>query len=262
MEKTEKDAVAKDYWESQAKTHKGSHLASWSDNFMIELEIDAVGEHISSGDHILDVGCANGYSAFQQLERHRDVGSITGVDFAENMIKQANTLKKAQWSGDVIKFEVGDINALQFDDASFDLVYATRVVTLMDTWEEQQVAINECLRVVKPGGKVILSEPFLEPFTLLNALRQLKDMPPLVEHDSNRFFKKELLENFLMNKGLSFTVNEFSSIYYLGSRFLRELVTDPAAYPGFNPINRIFYDIEKDFSGGGFGIQQAYIITK
>jgi hypothetical protein len=48
----------------------------------------------------------------------------------------------------------------------------------------------------------------------------------------------------------------------LGSRFLRELVTDPAAYPGFNPINRIFYDIEKDFSGGGFGIQQAYIITK
>jgi ubiquinone/menaquinone biosynthesis C-methylase UbiE len=229
---------------------------------MIELEIDAVGEHISSGDHILDVGCANGYSAFQQLERHRDVGSITGVDFAENMIKQANTLKKAQWSGDVIKFEVGDINALQFDDASFDLVYVTRVVTLMDTWEEQQVAINECLRVVKPGGKVILSEPFLEPFTLLNALRQLKDMPPLVEHDSNRFFKKELLENFLMNKGLSFTVNEFSSIYYLGSRFLRELVTDPAAYPGFNPINRIFYDIEKDFSGGGFGIQQAYIITK
>jgi ubiquinone/menaquinone biosynthesis C-methylase UbiE len=170
--------------------------------------------------------------------------------------------RQAQWSGDVIKFEVGDINALQFDDASFDLAYATRVVTLMDTWEEQQVAINECLRVVKPGGKVILSEPFLEPFTLLNALRQLKDMPSLVEHDSNRFFKKELLENFLMNKGLSFTVNEFSSIYYLGSRFLRELVTDPAAYPGFNPINRIFYDIEKDFSGGGFGIQQAYIITK
>jgi hypothetical protein len=43
---------------------------------------------------------------------------------------------------------------------------------------------------------------------------------------------------------------------------LRELVTDPASYPGFNPINRIFYDIEKDFSGGGFGIQQAYIVTK
>ncbi len=87
-------------------------------------------------------------------------------------------------------------------------------------------------------------------------------MPPLIEHDSNRFFKKAVLEEFLTQKGLTFTVNEFSSIYYLGSRFLRELVTDPSAYPGFNPINRIFYDIEKDFSGGGFGIQQAYIVTK
>lgn len=262
MEKNEKDA-AKEYWENQAKTHKGSFLASWSDHFMIELEIEAISEHISGGDHVLDVGCANGYSAFQQLERHKDVGSISGIDFAENMIKQANSLKKAQWLGDdIINFQVGDMNALLFPDDKFDVVYATRVITLMPTWEEQKIAIQECLRVVKPGGKLILSEPFLEPFNLLNALRQLKDMPPLIEHDSNRFFKKDLLEEFLAQKNVSFKVNEFSSIYYLGSRFLRELVTDPSAYPGFNPINRLFFDIEKDFSGGGFGIQQAYIITK
>jgi hypothetical protein len=72
-----------------------------------------------------------------------------------------------------------------------------------------------------------------------------------------------MLEEFFNQKRLKFSVNEFSSVYYLGSRFLRELVTNPAAYPGFsNPINRIFYDIEKEFSGGGFGIQQAYIVTK
>jgi len=263
VEKIERDA-AKEYWENQAKTHKGSFLASWSDQFMIELEIEVISEHISAGNHVLDVGCANGYSAFQQLERHRDVGSITGVDFAENMIKQANLLKKAQWlKDDIVNFQIGDINELPFPDDKFDVVYATRVITLMPTWEDQKIAMNECLRVAKPGGKVIFSEPFLEPFNLLNAMRQLKDMPPLIEHDSNRFLKKDLLNEFLDEKKvLSYKMNEFSSIYYLGSRFLRELVTDPSAYPGFNPINRIFFDIEKDFSGGGFGIQQAYIITK
>ena len=54
-----------------------------------------------------------------------------------------------------------------------------------------------------------------------------------------------------------------SSIYYLGSRFLRELVTNPADYKGYsNPINKLFYEIEKEFSGGGFGIQQIYLLYK
>ena len=98
---------------------------------------------------------------------------------------------------------------------------------------------------------------------LLNALRLLKHLPPLVEHDFNRYLKKSVLEEFFAQKELKYSVNEFSSVYYLGSRFLRELVTNAAAYPGYsNPINRIFYDMEKEFSGGGFGIQQAYIVTK
>ena len=253
----------KTYWENQAKTHKDSHVASWGDNFMIDLEIDAIGEHISSGDQVLDVGCANGYSAFRQLERHSDITSLTGVDFAENMVIQANNTKRAKGLGENISFETGDIRFLKFPDNAFDIVYTTRVIINLPTWDEQQIAINECLRVAKPGGKVVFSEAFWEPLMLLNALRLFKQLPPLVEHDFNRYLKKVALESLLNQKGLKFNVNEFSSIYYLGSRFVRELVTDPSAYPGFsNPINRIFYDIEKEFSGGGFGIQQAYVVTK
>jgi hypothetical protein len=52
-------------------------------------------------------------------------------------------------------------------------------------------------------------------------------------------------------------------VYYIGSRFLRELVTEINNYQGYsNPINKHFYDLEKIYSGGGFGIQQAYIIIK
>lgn len=66
-----------------------------------------------------------------------------------------------------------------------------------------------------------------------------------------------------MSKNLTFENIDFSSIYYLGSRFLRELVTDIDQYPGYsNPINEIFYKIEQEYSGGNFGIQQIYVISK
>ena len=41
------------------------------------------------------------------------------------------------------------------------------------------------------------------------------------------------------------------------------LATDVDSYPGFsNPINKIFFDLEREFSGGGMGIQKAIIIKK
>ena len=98
---------------------------------------------------------------------------------------------------------------------------------------------------------------------MLNALRTLKSLAPLVEHDFNRYLKQKSVSEFLVSNEQSFEVVDYSSIYYLGSRFLRELVTNPDEYPGYsNPINKIFYEIEKDYSGGGFGIQQAYVIKK
>jgi ubiquinone/menaquinone biosynthesis C-methylase UbiE len=152
---------------------------------------------------------------------------------------------------------------MQFDDNSFDVVYTTRVLINLPNWDEQIQGIEECIRITKKGGTVILSEGFWEPLILLNSLRALKQLPPLVEHDFNRYIKKSKLETLLQSKKLDFIVEEFSSIYYLGSRFLRELVTNPSDYPGYsNPINKTFYDIEKQFSGGGFGIQQAYVIRK
>jgi len=257
----QKDTI-REYWENQAKKHKGSHEASWGDNFMIDLEIETIGRHIADGDSVLDVGCGNGFSTFRQLAAHR-VKSIIGVDYAAQMISQAKATKAERNLDDRVSFEQGDVRSLRFGDDTFDVVYTTRVIINLPTWEEQQGAIDECLRVVRPGGRIIFSEAFWEPLALLNAVRALGRLAPLIEHDFNRYLKKQKLEEYLGTKGLSFEVEEFSSVYYLGSRFLRELVTDISKYPGFtNPINEIFFNLEKRFSGGGFGIQQAYIVRK
>lgn len=252
----------REYWESQGKTHGESHWASWGDNWMIDLEIDAIGKHIKDGDAVLDIGCANGYATFRQAESHK-LKSITGIDFAANMVAAAQTAKQKKGLGSEVTFIEGDVRSLQFPDNAFDVAYTTRVLINLPTWEQQMQGIAECIRVVKPNGTIVLSEGFWEPLMLLNAMRTLTKLPPLVEHDFNRYLKRSSLEEYLRKLKLAYQFDDFSSIYYLGSRFLRELVTDPAAYPGFsNPINKLFYEIEKQFSGGGMGVQQAVVIKK
>jgi SAM-dependent methyltransferase len=252
----------RDYWESQAKTHGQSHWASWGDNWMIELEIEAIGRHIKDNDHVLDVGCANGFSTFRQAASHR-LASITGVDLATSMIAVARQTKLERNLGEDIQFVEGDVRSLCFPDGAFDVAYTTRVLINLPSWEQQRAGIGECLRVVKPGGRIVFSEGFWEPLVLLNAMRALRSLPPLVEPDFNRYLKLSGLEAHLRELGVEYEVDDFSSIYYLGSRFLRELVTDAAAYPGFtNPINALFFEIERQYSGGGMGIQKAVTVTK
>lgn len=253
----------KTYWESQGKEHQASHWASWGDNWIIDLEIENISKYINDGDTVLDVGCANGYSTFKQYEQHK-LNSIIGVDFAENMINAANDrLNNIHDKPGNMLFNQGDIRNLEFENNQFDVVYTTRVIINLSTWEEQVNAIKECIRVAKPNGKIILSEGFWEPLMLLNSMRLLVNLKPLVEHDFNRYFKKYKIEELMKELNLEYDIIDFSSIYYLGSRFLRELVTDTEKYEGFtNPINEIFANIQKDYKGGGMGIQQAIVITK
>ena len=75
--------------------------------------------------------------------------------------------------------------SLAFADSSFDVVYTTRVLINLPAWDQQVTGIMECLRVARPGGKVILSEAFWEPLVLINAMRALVRLPSLVEHDFN-----------------------------------------------------------------------------
>jgi hypothetical protein len=52
-------------------------------------------------------------------------------------------------------------------------------------------------------------------------------------------------------------------MYYIGSRVLRDVFTNPSDYSGYsNPINKYFYDLELKYSGGDVGIQQLYVVVK
>ena len=252
----------KDFWNGNAEKYKGSHQASWGDENAIKLETQNISSYIKDGDSVLDVGCSNGFAAIIQCAAHK-VKSMTGVDFSESMIKYAQENKENSEFRDLLMFKMGDVRNLPFGDNLFDLTYTTRVVINLPNWEEQKKGLSECIRVTQKGGTVIFSEAFWEPLVRLNALRALAGLEPLVEHDFNRYIKKARIEAYLGELGLSFECVDFSSVYYVGSRFLRELTTDYKSFAGYsNPINQDFYELELKYSGGNFGIQQAYVIKK
>ena len=224
----------KKYWDNVAGP-------SWGDIYMMELEYKALSKLITPGDSILDVGCGDG-----TMLNRLDTNIKTGIDFSENMIKEA---KKKDGN-----FFVGDALHIDFDNDSFDIVYTVRCLINLPTWEQQTQAINECIRVARK--KVIFSEGFYEPLQRLNALRQIAGLDLLVEHDFNRYIKEDKLHNLL--KDYNFTIRNFSSVYYLGTRFLREIICDYESYT--NPVNTMFFNLSNELQGGDFGIQKMCII--
>lgn len=248
------------FWEDQGRKYGTSHVASWDDKYMIDLEIAMIGKYISKGASVLDVGCGNGYSAFRQIEKTEC--TLTGIEFAESLYKAAVEAQAKHPKKNQIQFRRGDIRKLDMPSKSMDVVYTTRVLINLPTWEEQVLGIEECLRVTKPGGTVVFAEAFWEPLCRLNALRMFAGLPNLVEHDFNRYLKVSRFEQFLTSKGLRFVEEDFSSLFYLGSRFIRELITEPDRVQGFeNPFNSEFLKLAKEYTVKGFGIQKGYAVT-
>lgn len=251
----------KNFWGKQGYLYNNSYKVSWDDINAINLEIQEISNYIDDGEIVLDAGCANGYSTFKQAQLHK-LKEFIAIDFVESLIELAK--KEAEIKNQKkILFKVNDIRNLEFSDNYFDIVYTTRVLIALPNWADQLIALNELIRVTKPNGKIILSEAFWEPLCLLNAVRLLFNLKPLIEHDFNKYIKKEKLENYLKDNNFVYTHVDFSSVYYFGSRILREVLDNSNILTEYtNIINNTFYELEKSFSGGNVGIQQLYVIRK
>jgi ubiquinone/menaquinone biosynthesis C-methylase UbiE len=96
----------------------------------------------------LDAGCGTGFLSLELAARgHR----ATGVDFAPAMLARARG--KAAERGLAVRFEEGDAENLRHPSASFDLVISRHVLW---TLPHPEAAIAEWLRVLRPGGRLVI----------------------------------------------------------------------------------------------------------
>ena len=106
-----------------------------------------VAEFIDETDSVLECACGTGAITEEIAKKAQ---RVLATDFAEGMLKRAS--KKCRKYRNV-SFRQEDITDIKSADNSFDKVVAGNVIHLLP---EPEKALNELLRVVKPGGKVII----------------------------------------------------------------------------------------------------------
>ena len=104
----------------------------------------------TAGMRVLDAGCGTGNFSLKMAALG---ATVEGVDLSEPMIGYAKEKAQASSYADQLHFQVGDLYDLPFADESFDAVLSMAAFEFI---HEDRRALEEFMRVVKPGGRVLI----------------------------------------------------------------------------------------------------------
>lgn len=164
---------------------------------MITIDFDRLG--VQAGDRVLDMGCGAGRHAF---ELYRRGGEVVAFDqnaqelavVAETFAAMAAANQVPGGAGAAVK--QGDALSLPFTDGEFDRVVASEV---LEHIPDDEAAIAELVRVLRPGGTMAVSVPRWWPEKICWAL---SDQYHEVEGGHVRIYTDDELIGKLTRAGL------------------------------------------------------------
>jgi ubiquinone/menaquinone biosynthesis C-methylase UbiE len=112
-------------------------------------------------EDVLDLGCGSGLMLLGAAGRLTS-GSATGIDLWRSQDQAGSSREQCQDNAarlglsDRVELCDGDMTALPFPDASFDLVLACLAIHNLHPNARRQQAIREAARVLRPGGRLAL----------------------------------------------------------------------------------------------------------
>jgi len=109
--------------------------------------------HIDQDSHVLDVGCGVGVTPCFLAKRYGC--RVLGVDIRARMVERSEERARREGVADRVAFRVADAQGLPFEDELFDAVITESVTSFP---ADKQRAVNEYVRVTRPGGYVGLAE--------------------------------------------------------------------------------------------------------
>lgn len=168
---------------------------------------------IEEGQHILNVGCGTGLDSFLTASLLGPHGRVVGIDISPEMVRRANEKAAARGLANVT-FQVMDAEKLSFPANHFDAVVTHW--SLM-SFPNEQAALREAFRVLKPGGRIVVSvvgRPESSPFLMVPLRVAAKRLPRVSMSESSpptfRFAREGALESALTSAGM---VSTWSSRY-------------------------------------------------
>lgn len=168
---------------------------------MLTVRFDQLG--VQPGDLLLDMGCGAGRHAFESFRRGT---KVVAFDYSAAELKDVDGLFAAMREGgeagtapdSMAVTANGDALHLPFPDASFDAVIASEV---LEHVSDDQVALDEVMRVLKPGGTMAATVPSWLPEQICWALSE-EYHAPFVDGGHVRIYSEPALRARMRRAGL------------------------------------------------------------
>ncbi|EJO5348346.1 class I SAM-dependent methyltransferase [Clostridium botulinum] len=136
----------------------------------------------TGNENVLDVGVGKGILAIQIAKKlKKGSGKVTGIDIWSNKdildrtkyyVNQNIELEGVK---DKIKVKTQNASALSFKDETFDVIVTKQCIHNIESAQERKMAIEEMLRVLKSGGKLIISDSmYMDEYEKILLQRGLK----------------------------------------------------------------------------------------
>ena len=220
-------------------TRNAAHSAELAVNRLYELNC------VKKKDKVLDVACGSGLVS---CELAKGVEHVTGIDITPAMLEQANLLKQEK-NLENIKYDIGDVYNLPYNNASFSMVI-TRYS--FHHFVDPYKVLREMKRVCTARGRIVVIDatPAAEKVDMYNYVEKLRDP------SHTRAFTLVELKEMFEKAGLLMRESDFFRV----ERELRGLLDSSFPNPGdIEKIRQLFIE---DVQNNVLGLNSHYVGTE
>lgn len=165
--------------ERMNKSHES--MANWGINHI----------NIKNNETILDIGCGGGANVKKFSEIAID-GMVYGIDYSEVSVEKSKELNQSAITKGKVKILQASVSNLPFEDNTFNIITGFETTYF---WPDFQNDLKEIYRVLKPKGKILISN------TDIGDEENLKTMKEHIELLDMKLYNEEEYQSYLSKAG-------------------------------------------------------------